>query len=1161
MNPAFGQPTFGQSTFGQPQFGSSANNAFAPGGNTNNTATGASPFGAPNFGSSNNTEQTSAFGQPTFGSNSGSSTTPAFGNNTSSPFGQAGTNPSPFAQAGSKPSPFGQQAGNSLFKAPAASPFGQNANTSSSNTSTTTQASAPQNASKPSPFGQTGITASPFGKTGTTASPFGQTGTTASPFGQTGTTASPFGQTGTTASPFGQTGTTASPFGQAGTTASPFGQTAKIEKSDAATPAGNTGASKLAIPSKPASGDAKPSIFGQTTNTEAKPSTSASSASSDAKPSIFGQANKTETKPSIFGQANKTDAKPSIFGQKSVETSSTTNNTNNALANDTANTDSLISLDKKLTLSPKKTAPRGLSGASPTKPKSSESEIISKIEKPVEPEKPQLTEKFLETLKTLSINKDVIKSGSAKPSSNVSVNKKDFKPVNLDISRGSFANTTVDESVRRVLSERKDKDLMQHDLDMFLFDQSGKKVMSKSYLHANGNAVYVNANNEILLIKKNETHKVNLKSKLKVEDFDNWQISYNGEDLLLYYYQKNNQSKIHIIDTKIKEVTTLKTKFDKGIKKLTWHPLANTSVLVFMTDDNLLYQLNVWTGQLLHISKRILGFYDHEGKDSLRNVFDSLESDNDFELSNITSFELSDDGWKLYLVDSVENNVYIICPFVPLSNRMTTTHDILDGVREEISWMMNEYNLEEKVDEYVFKDVQDIYEYKDWVSSGNNKGEHEIISREVPEDWCLNMGVQGPITFSHFPERLYEHSLVDVKCISNTHSVLRQMLVLLYSNGETAVVFNTFDPVIFRNNWKTLVLNLYDIHKFVLIDSQTDNSIAQFLPGNIDEGCLALTKNNEVVFLNYLDVFCRCESVYFHNAEETIYNKPSNNPPLLKLNNDYGEIFLLNNKDVIYYDEPNHKLKRVLYPSFLNVQGREFSLEFDEFAALKSSLDEMILHEEGDADESDKPKTSTSTSCVNIYFDLLDKFEEEINNLKSFNNLNKEPLLTFSEDDPEKLLSSMQDFGNPISKALSLSYSLQTWMRTCLNEFKETLDDNIQSRLIDANEINDMVESITKIRTRYETQLNEWEQRLTRLQSIKKKVAETEKLALTNENIDTSVLENYKATVDIKTIETKKIMEHIEDVKKDIEFLSMKLSDDVCKTANTNGEGIDNKNG
>lgn len=36
-------------------------------------------------------------------------------------------------------------------------------------------------------------------------------------------------------------------------------------------------------------------------------------------------------------------------------------------------------------------------------------------------------------------------------------------------------------------------------------------------------------------------------------------------------------------------------------------------------------------------------------------------------------------------------------------------------------------------------------------------------------------------------------------------------------------------------------------------------------------------------------------------------------------------------------------------------------------------------------------------------------------------------------------------------------------------------------------------------------------------------------------------------------------MEHIEDVKKDIEFLSMKLSEDACKTANTNYEGTTTK--
>ncbi|SGZ41336.1 uncharacterized protein HGUI_03537 [Hanseniaspora guilliermondii] len=934
-----------------------------------------------------------------------------------------------------------------------------------------------------------------------------------------------------------------SPFGQTGTTTSPFGQTGKIENADTATSNDKTGVSKSAKPNTPTTGDAKPSVFGQAKSTESKPPAAVQPASSDAKPSIFGQANTTETKPSLFGQNS---------GDKSSETNTINDS---VLPKLPTNTDSLVSLDKKLTLSPKKTVTRGLTGASPTKPKSSESAIISKIEKPEEPEKPQLTEKFLETLKTLSIRGDSIKSTGSKPSSNESIVKKDFKPINLDVSRGSFANTSVDESVKRVLNERKDKGLLHHDIDLFLFDQSGKKVMSKYYLHANGNAAYVNANHEILLVKKNKTQKMNYKNKLKVEDFENWEISYNGEDLLLCYYQKNNQSNIHIIDTKINEVTTLKTKFNKGIKKLTWHPLAKTSVLVFMTNENLLYQLNVWTGQLLHISKRILGFYDQEGKNSLRNVFDSLESDNEFELSNITSFELSDDGWKLYLVDSVEDNIYIICPFVPLSNRMVTTRVILSEIFEDIDWMTDVYSLEEKVDEYIFKDVQEFAEFDDWVSNGFNEDGHEIVSREVPEDWYLNMGVQGPITFSHFPERLYEHSLIDVKCISNTHDVLRQMLVLLYSNGETAVVFNTYDSVIFRNNWKTLVLNLHDLHKFVFIDCKTNNNITKFLPSNIDEGCLALTKNNEVVFLNYLDVFCRCESVIFHDAERTIYNKPSDNSPLLKLKRDYGEIFLFNNKDVIYYDEQRQKLHRVLYPSFMNVQGREFSSETSEYDDLIVLLRDCLMQEKGD-DESNYPQSSTSTSCVNVYFDLLEKFEEEINNLKSINSLSTQPLLNFLEDAPESLLSSMQEFGNPISKALSLSYSLQAWMRTCLHEFKLTLDDNLQKRLIDTKEISDIIDSITKIRSRYETQLDDWGKRLTRLQSIKKKVVETEKLALESENIDTTVLENYKAAVDSKTIQTQKIMEQIKDVKKDIEFLSMKLSKDDCKNPKKNDEGI-----
>ncbi len=84
-------------------------------------------------------------------------------------------------------------------------------------------------------------------------------------------------------------------------------------------------------------------------------------------------------------------------------------------------------------------------------------------------------------------------------------------------------------------------------------------------------------------------------------------------------------------------------------------------------------------------------------------------------------------------------------------------------------------------------------------------------------------------------------------------------------------------------------------------------------------------------------------------------------------------------------------------------------------------------------------------------------------------------LLNISEDKPEELLSSMEKVGYSMSKALSLSYSLQTWMRICLAEFKNTLDDNLHNRLVDNNTIEELVSNNKNISSDYEEHLKEWE--------------------------------------------------------------------------------------
>ncbi|KKA02063.1 hypothetical protein D499_0O00570 [Hanseniaspora uvarum DSM 2768] len=147
----------------------------------------------------------------------------------------------------------------------------------------------------------------------------------------------------------------------------------------------------------------------------------------------------------------------------------------------------------------------------------------------------------------------------------------------------------------------------------------------------------------------------------------------------------------------------------------------------------------------------------------------------------------------------------------------------------------------------------------------------------------------------------------------------------------------------------------------------------------------------------------------------------------------------------------------------------------------------------------------------------------------------------------------MEKVGYSMSKALSLSYSLQTWMRICLAEFKNTLDDNLHNRLVDNNTIEELVNNIKNISDDYEGTLKEWEKRLARLQSIKEKVNNVEKLSLENERIDASVLKKYKSTIDSKVLDTLKMMEKMRDFEKDIKFLFMKLSNDLDDSTEDQG--------
>ena len=559
-----------------------------------------------------------------------------------------------------------------------------------------------------------------------------------------------------------------------------------------------------------------------------------------------------------------------------------------------------------------------------------------------------------------------------------------------------------------------------------------------------------------------------------------------------------------------------------------------------MTQDNVLYQLIAWTGQLLGISKKILGFYGKQGKNTLSNVFDSIHADNDFEFENITNFELSDDGWKLYLVDSINSDLYIIYPFVPLSAKMFTNEDVLQDMREEMDWLVEGFKVDKYVDEIVQRDMEEFLYNKNWVKYGEDGNQVAIMSCEVPEDWYLNMGVQGPISFSDFPDSLYGCSLVDVKCISHRHENIRQMMVLLYSNGQTVIVYNTSNPVIFRNNWKTLVLSVHELHHFKLFENKIQFEIKELLSSNVEEGCLAVIKNNDIVLLNFIDIFCRCESIILQGQIEESYDKPCMNSLLLTMNENYSDILLLNSKYVLYYNEESKKLATLMYPSFEYVQGREYANESNKMEFLSNMLTEVI--DEDAQDDEVKPLSTVSTSCLNVFLSVLAEFEGEITKLKSFDDLNNLPLLNVSEDEPEKLLSFMQDSGKTMSKALSLSYSLQTWLRTCLAEYKNTLNDNIENRLVDNKSIEKLVNNIKEITDKYTSTVENWEKRLIKLQSIKEKINKAEKLILKKRHIDASFLDKYRIAVDNKILNTLKMMEKMKEFEKDIKFLGTKLS-------------------
>ncbi|KAL6928279.1 hypothetical protein ACO0SA_003014 [Hanseniaspora valbyensis] len=1140
----FGQPSFAQPTFGQTTFGSSNTNN----NNTNNAQpqqqAGSSVFGQPSFG------------QPTFGK-------PSFGNNATfnaqSPFGQ-NTNPSPFGSVATntssetKPSPFGQTSSTSAFGSttkqnhhhlvktqihhhlakPTASPFGQTTNASPFGSLATTKPSE----TKPSPFGQT-TTASPFGQT-TNASPFGSLATTK----PSETKPSPFGQT-TTASPFGQT-TTASPFGSAATTKpSLFGSSSATTSSET-----------------------KPSIFGQKSTTESDKPTSnlqflslnndkSSSTADDTKQPEL--ANKDTKKPSLFdfGKTEegkiitlaKTGIKSEILrnpSQKQSETSKTTppqTTTTTTEADKTAisafgsmsiNKDSTT--PKKTTTSPIKSVPpttRGLSGATPTKkasnplPFSTDSQAKNedlsnevddkkiasklKISKPSEPVKPVLQLESLNLLK--NSNKKIM---SVVPPAIENVFKNDgFKAMNADINNGVFANNTV--SNLDAIKDEYSSVFLQEKIGQFHL--GGSNILS--YTHRNGTNLIVKQN-EIMKIssvsaKKNSIVK-NTRFEPFTDDLNSWNLEYNGEDLVVFY-RCDDGTRIFVLDIATGKVITINTNFDNGIKKLRWHPLANNSVVILMTEnDHNLYQLAIWSSKLLQINEQILGLSNgkNEKDDKLTNIFSKLKIDHSFQFKNVTNFEISANGWKLYLLDTVLNDVYLINPFLPFTGTIKTSEENLIKMKEIHEILAEEE--QEKKDSSIVDIIENGLSFLNDDKWFYRKSDN-MFYLDVVTELRLDMGLQGPIPFNRFPVGLYDKNMKDIKIIHSSDTDL-DLIIILFDTGEIITLIESNKEVLFWNRWDISILENEKINKLILLEDKSGSNLkfTRFTDDSLEDGLVGFDSFGKKIVLSFIDYICKLES-FFVTGNSSILKQNFEITEILKLNNTNDYIILINEQLI----------------------GQVVSGNLQINTAIVDLSDKKIINE--------KPviiHNSLSHDSLNFFKNQLETVSKSIRDLKLLPNVTNSVMATelqnLLENFPDETMHIASDLAISIEKKLTSIKLLQELLLKTINSQEQDFQLRV-SQLIDIKpKFYNLQKRIEPNNERYDKLLENWGQKLIKLQNIKNKLKTLEEEEAKNKSRENNKMNPlYYLQIDAEIEKTEKMMKAFEKAKSTQVFLQHKL--------------------
>lgn len=1204
MNAAFGQPSFG-STQGNP-FASGSNNApnafgtssFGGANNASSNAAGINQsqnsasafgqpvFGQPSFGSSNPAQQntniqtsaaTSAFGQPSFGSNATFNLQSPFGqaatgssniapvtssNAFSSPFGSAigNTNPAPFGQSFNSTS--GAGSGNNL------SPFGS-IKTNTSTAGSTNSFSFDQSGNKSSPFGET-ANLSPFTQSNNKPSPFGQP-SNVSPFNQS-FNSSPFDQAANKPPPLASTATTLgmtnesrpSPLGQASAT---IGQNKEIpQPSIFGKPAATESAEKPSIFGKPAATEPaeKPSIFGKlnTTTGSDNPSIFASDRPDEtaAKPSFLNTFNaKVETKPAppqaisgIFtNKSNINKEQPTaIFGQSATKTPPKDENKIVNLDLGSMSINREATTPKKTAASPAKSVStsRGLSGATPTKKPlqtsiepirndSVDEAIASKLQisKPSAPAKPTLEFKGLEHLKNPKKKMTVVP-----PSVENVFKNKNFKAVNSALNTDTFANNTV--SNFRALGDEYSSVFLQERLNLFHID--GSHILSCT--HRNGNSLVIKSGEVIKISSSDRELDITTRSfEPFSKELSGWSLEYNGDDLVLFYRNDENNS-LFILDIGNGKVIALKTKFTNAIKKLRWHPLANNSIVVLMTSkDHKLFQLDIWTSKLLQISEKLLGLSKEcSSLDKLSNIFSNLKIDSSIQFKNVTNFELSTNGWKLYLLDTVLNDIYVINPFLPFNGYIKTSEETLTRLKEIHEILKDEESVSSGIIESGLSFLND----KNWFYKTSAK----LFYLDASVESRLNMGLQGPISFNKFPVELYDKNIKDMKIITTDDNEL-ELIVLLFDSGDIITLLESGKEILFWNQWDMTVFDNTIVNKFIHLEDSSNVAIKlkEFSKDGFEDGLLAYDSNGKKCLLSFIDYMCKLEG-FFATGDKSILNGNFKISKALELDSDQDYIISLNEQYIGRVTSGN--LKVMPYPTLKYIESKLFLSKLN----VKTEITDLNVKKEVN------PKAiitynSISHDSVNFFKSQLDAVSKSIKN----SDLLPETSRSVKATKLENLLSNFPDETMPLASRLAQAMEQNLSSIKLLQElFLKTINSqekDFQLRMSELAEIKPLFYSlkqkIVPNNEKYDKLIANWENKLVKLQSLKSKlkVLEEETIKSAPKN---NISPEYYQVIDEQIKKVEGVLQEFEKAKHCQEFLKHKLENTLTGITDASKESV-----